>query len=189
MLRTPTLILPAHLEVLRGDDVWQSWVLSHPLSHPVHRHIFMEEGGFYFKIRKKFGDACFGPLSHPLFILPKGGRGDLVDKSREDTSPGISSHIAMGGVLGLKSGSRLSLLLLSWPICAQADGSCELPGSMVWSWQGGHKPDRPALGKPSQVSPLLVPSPPSVTQWGGQARLPWGLMTLILGEGVRRHMQ
>lgn len=32
----------------------------------------------------------FGPLSHPLFILLKGGRSDLVAKSREEASPGIT---------------------------------------------------------------------------------------------------
>lgn len=137
LLRIPTLILPAHLEALCGDGMWQSCVVPHPLSHPMRRHIFMEEGRFYSKIRKKYWDAYFGPLSRPLFILPKGGVSDLVDKSREDASPGITSHTAVGGVLDLKSWSRLSPLLLSWPICAQADGSCEFPGSMVWSWQGG----------------------------------------------------
>lgn len=43
-----------------------------------------------------------------------------------------------------------------------------------------------ALGKPSQVSPLLVSSLPSVTQWGGQARLPWGPHDFNSGEGSEK---
>lgn len=66
------------------------------LFHPMHIHIFMEERDFYPKIRKKYWNAYFGPLSHPLFTLPKGGGIGLIDELTEEQSPGITSPIPVG---------------------------------------------------------------------------------------------
>lgn len=53
------------------------------------------KGDFHFKIRK-YWKAQFGPLSHPLFTLLKGRTIDLIDESREEGIPGITSYIPVG---------------------------------------------------------------------------------------------
>lgn len=83
-----------------GDCVFKGLcclIAGNSLSHLPSQctHIFVEERDFHFKIRKVW-KAQFGPLSHPLFTLLKGGTTDLIDASREDEIPGITSYIPVG---------------------------------------------------------------------------------------------
>lgn len=122
--------LPAHLGRRFGDGV-RPWLASLQCRErsqlppaPRAQHVPWRKAGFHFTARRKRWSAQFGPLPHSLSILPKGGRIDPTDESREAEIPGVASRTpASSRARPEKWGTGSAPLLLSWPICAQAGGS------------------------------------------------------------------